>query len=199
MKNKRFVATTFFVALVLLQSFIPFLGSLPLGAFFLGASVTIVPMTVVIAGLVLGTRSGLIVGLFWGLTSWVRNLSHPGTVGSLIFSNPITALVPRILVGVMAGYLATHLLKKYRSTWWTMFGLGALGAFLNTVLVILSTTVGFKILNVSSHGIPKDHLFSWLVGILAFNSGFEMIANGILVMVIGGVLVKSLPDLRPSK
>lgn len=80
-----------------------------------------------------------------------------------------------------------------------MFGLGALGAFLNTVLVILSTTVGFKILNVSSHGIPKDHLFSWLVGILAFNSGFEMIANGILVMVIGGVLVKSLPDLRPSK
>lgn len=84
-KTQRFVATTLFVAIVLLQSVVPFLGSLPLGAFFLGASVTIVPMTAALAGILLGPRSGMVVGLFWGMTSWVRALTHPGTIGALIF------------------------------------------------------------------------------------------------------------------
>ncbi|GAP03679.1 ECF transporter S component [Fructobacillus tropaeoli] len=198
MKTKRFVATTVFVAIVLLQSFVPFLGSLPLGAFVIGAFVTIVPMTAVLAGILLGPRSGLVVGLFWGLTSWVRNLMHPGTIGSLIFSNPVTALVPRLMVGLLAGYLAGLVLKKARLPWWGFFLLGAFGALLNTALVILSTTVAFKLFPVSGMGIPHAHLFTWLVGILGFNSGFEMIANGLLVLLIGRVLLAKLPNLRPE-
>ncbi|MDF7636901.1 ECF transporter S component [Leuconostocaceae bacterium ESL0958] len=188
-KNQHFVLTTVFVAIVLLQSFIPLLGYLPLGAFVVGAYVVIVPTTAALAGALLGPRSGAIVGFFWGLASFARAFTLPGTFGGLLFSNPVTAILPRIAVGLLIGLLAQWLRSKRPvANSITYFTFGALAALLNTALVVLLTWLSFQLFPVSGYGIPAHHLLTWLIATLAFNAGFEIVANGLLVMILGRLL-----------
>ena len=69
MTNKKtayYIVTTLFVAIVLLQMLIPWLGIMPLGAFIIGASATIIQFTVALSGIILGPKYGAVVGFFWG-------------------------------------------------------------------------------------------------------------------------------------
>lgn len=84
-KTKYLVVTTFFMAIVLVQMIVPWLGMLPLGAFVGGASATIIQFTVAIAAIILGPKYGAFIGGFWGVLSFINALTHPGTIGSLMF------------------------------------------------------------------------------------------------------------------
>ncbi|MBC6499443.1 hypothetical protein H7R52_14275 [Weissella confusa] len=58
----------------------------------------------------------------------------------MIFRNPITALLPRILVGLIVGLIYWYVVRKQslaRQTGWIVF-LGGLSAFLNTFFVFLT-------------------------------------------------------------
>ncbi|MGL5748813.1 MAG: ECF transporter S component, partial [Weissella cibaria] len=52
--SRHLVLTALFIAIILLQSIVPWLGTLPLGAFAIGAAVTIITFTVAIGAMVLG-------------------------------------------------------------------------------------------------------------------------------------------------
>ncbi len=67
-RSRKLVLTALFMALIILQSLVPWLGTLPLGAFVLGAAVTIITYTVAIGAMVLGPATGGLLGLVWGLT-----------------------------------------------------------------------------------------------------------------------------------
>ncbi|MCT8389523.1 ECF transporter S component [Leuconostoc holzapfelii] len=190
-KTTYYITTTLFVAIVFVQTLVPWLGTMPLGAFVVGASATIIQFTVALAGIILGPKYGAIVGFFWGMMSFFNALTHPGTIGSLMFQNPLTALVPRILVGVIIGWLFNRFLRK-RTAPIRFFGLGLLGilaALINTVGVVILTAIGFSVMHTNFTGIPNHHLLSWLIGIVSFNAIFEIIVGFILVMVIGNVIV----------
>ncbi|SUP59499.1 Pantothenic acid ECF transporter S component PanT [Weissella viridescens] len=75
-KSRRLVLTALFIAIILVQSLVPWLGTLPIGAFFLGASVTIITFTVAIGAMVLGPKR---------VHYWVRYgpLILAGTLGLL--------------------------------------------------------------------------------------------------------------------
>lgn len=190
-KIKYYVVTTLFVAIVMLQFFVPWLGLLPLGAFVIGASATIIPFTVAIAGVILGPKYGAVVGMFWGLFSFINAITHPGTIGSLMFQNPLTALLPRILVGYLVGWLFNRLLRQQpnRIKLLGLGGLGVLAALINTIGVVLLTTLGFTIMQTNFTGIPQHNLLGWLISIVSFNVIFEMIVGFILVSVIGNILL----------
>lgn len=192
-KNQLFVATTMFVAIILLQSIVPFLGYVPLGAVVVGASAVILPATAALAALALGPRQGLIVAFFWAVYSWIRAITHPGTFGALLFSNPFVAFIPRLLVGLLVGYLGKKLFVDREKPVWFLFLMGGLAAFINTFTVILLSWLSLTLIPYSGYGIPKDNLFLWLAGILAFNFVFEFFLNGLLVAAIGRVLLKRLP------
>ncbi|MFL2049612.1 pantothenate transporter pant [Leuconostoc mesenteroides] len=146
-KTRYFVITTLFIAIVFLQIFVPWLGLLPLGAFIVGASVTIIQFTV--------------------------------------------AIIPRVLVGLIIGYLFNKLLRN-QSTAIRTVGLGVLGttaALINTVGVVLLTTLGFTIMHTNFTGVPTHNILAWLISIVSFNALFEMIVGFILVSIIGSVLL----------
>ena len=194
MTNKKttyYIVTTLFVAIVLLQMLIPWLGIMPLGAFIIGASATIIQFTVALSGIILGPKYGAVVGLFWGGLSFINALTHPGTIGSLMFQNPATAFIPRILVGLVIGWLFNYFLRQ-RPIATRTIGLGILGvlaALVNTVGVVILTTIGFTVMHTNFTGIPNHNILSWLIGIVSFNAIFEMIVGFILVMLIGNILL----------
>ena len=104
-KSRHLVLTALFIAIVLLQSIVPWLGTLPLGAFAIGAAVTIITYTVAIGAMILGPKTGALLGFVWGAYSLWHAWSSVPSIGALIFRNPITALIPRIMVGFLIGYL----------------------------------------------------------------------------------------------
>lgn len=194
MTNKKtayYIVTTLFVAIVLLQMLIPWLGIMPLGAFIIGASATIIQFTVALSGIILGPKYGAVVGFFWGGLSFINALTHPGTIGSLMFQNPATAFIPRILVGLVIGWLFNYFLRQ-RPIATRTIGLGILGvlaALVNTVGVVILTTIGFTVMHTNFTGIPNHNILSWLIAIVSFNAIFEMIVGFILVMLIGNILL----------
>ena len=67
--HRQIPLTSLFIAIILMQSIVPWLGTLPLGAFILGAAVTIITFTVAIGAIVLGPRTGALLGMVWGAYS----------------------------------------------------------------------------------------------------------------------------------
>ena len=186
--SRHLVLTALFIAIILLQSIVPWVGTLPLGAFAIGAAVTIITFTVAIGAMVLGPKTGALLGFIWGAYSLWHAWTSVPSIGALIFRNPITAIAPRMLVGVIIGYLYWRFVKgrpiAQQSAW--LVGLGALSAFINTALVLSLTWIGFKVMNTSFTGIPDSGLANWLIiSIAGFNGIFEMIVGAILVPLIG--------------
>lgn len=186
--SRHLVLTALFIAIILLQSVVPWLGTLPLGAFAIGAAVTIITFTVAIGAMVLGPRAGALLGFVWGAYSLWHAWTSAPSIGALIFRNPITAIVPRMLVGLIIGYLYWRFVKNRpmgQQTIW-LAGLGALSAFVNTFFVLSITWIGFTVMHTTAFGIPHSGLANYLiVSIAGFNGVFEIIVGAILVPLIG--------------
>ncbi|WP_373892337.1 ECF transporter S component [Weissella confusa] len=186
--SRHLVLTALFIAIILLQSVVPWLGTLPLGAFAIGAAVTIITFTVAIGAMVLGPRAGALLGFVWGAYSLWHAWTSAPSIGALIFRNPITAIVPRMLVGLIIGYLYWRFVKNRpmgQQTVW-LAGLGALSAFVNTFFVLSITWIGFTVMHTTAFGIPDSGLANYLiVSIAGFNGVFEIIVGAILVPLIG--------------
>lgn len=60
-RTRKLVLIALFTAIILIQSMVPMLGLLPLGAFAVGLSVQIIGVTVAIGAIVLGPGAGA----FW--------------------------------------------------------------------------------------------------------------------------------------
>ena len=185
--SRHLVLTALFIAIILLQSVVPWLGTLPLGAFAIGAAVTIITFTVAIGAMVLGPRAGALLGFVWGAYSLWHAWTSAPSIGALIFRNPITAIVPRMLVGLIIGYLYWRFVKNRpmgQQTIW-LAGLGALSAFVNTFFVLSITWIGFTVMHTTAFGIPDSGLANYLiVSIAGFNGVFEIIVGAILVPLI---------------
>ncbi|WP_270276182.1 ECF transporter S component [Weissella confusa] len=186
--SRHLVLTALFIAIILLQSIVPWLGTLPLGAFAIGAAVTIITFIVAIGAMVLGPRTGALLGFVWGAYSLWHAWTSAPSIGALIFRNPITAIVPRMLVGLIIGYLYWRFVKSRpmgQQTIW-LAGLGALSAFVNTFFVLGITWIGFTVMHTTAFGIPDSGLANYLiVSIAGFNGVFEIIVGAILVPLIG--------------
>jgi uncharacterized membrane protein len=75
---------------------------------------TIMHIPVIIGAIVEGPIVGSLVGLVFGLFSMYQNFTAPGPT-SFIFWNPIIALVPRILIGVVAYYVYILIKRKIKN------------------------------------------------------------------------------------
>ncbi|KRN27292.1 membrane protein [Lactobacillus selangorensis] len=124
-----------FTALIILQSTVPMFGYINIipGV----PAITTVHLTVIIGAVILGPRDGSILGIVWGLVALFKAYTSPGDALSLLlFTNPIIAVVPRVLVGYVAGELYQHLSKHMKPAL-TMSLAGLIGALVNSVLVVL--------------------------------------------------------------
>lgn len=75
---------------------------------------TIMHIPVIIGAIVEGPIVGSLVGLVFGLFSMYQNFTAPGPT-SFIFWNPIIALVPRVLIGIVAYHVYILLRKRFKN------------------------------------------------------------------------------------
>lgn len=102
----------------MLGALVGLLGLTPLGLIPVptpAGSVTILHIPVILAAVLEGPWVGGMVGFFFGFISWWRAVTAPANpVAQVIFSDPITAFGPRILIGPLA-YGAMMLAKSVRA------------------------------------------------------------------------------------
>ncbi|MCI9071067.1 ECF transporter S component [Clostridium sp.] len=101
-------------------------------------NLTIMHVPVIIGAILEGPVVGMTVGLIFGLFSMYQNITAPGLT-SFIFWNPIVALIPRILIGIVAYYSFTLLKSKIKNTG-ICAGISALLATLTNTIGVLGLT-----------------------------------------------------------
>lgn len=129
----RLVVLSIFSAIIFLQNVIPFLGYIPMGAF----SLTIIHLTVIIVAIALGPIDGAIIGGVWGMTTFIRAFTFPSSpIASIVFTNPLISVLPRILVGLVSGYIYLALQKTKLSRAGSMSVAALFGSLTNTFFVL---------------------------------------------------------------
>lgn len=120
-------------AIILIQNFVPVMGYIPIPPL----NPTIIHITVIIAAITLGYKDGMILGGIWGVACIIRAFTFPTTpLDLLLFTNPVIAIVPRILVGLVAGYVYQILKRTAVKDTFAMIISAILGSLTNTILVL---------------------------------------------------------------
>ena len=173
------------IAIIMVQSMVPFLGFIPLFA----VSITIIHITVIVAAITLGTKDGMLIGLIWGLLTMYRAWTMPTTpLDTLIFTNPVISVLPRILVGLVAGVVFTLLYKKTKKVYISTAISAALGALTNTVLVLGLMGAIYTEPMATAYNTTSSGLTTVLLTLVATNGIPEMIA----AVVITPLLIKAI-------
>lgn len=187
-ETTRLTITAVFVAILLLQTFVPNIGyvrilpALP--------AITTIPLTVAIYGSLMGPKAGLFFGFFWGITRLVVAYTQPGDMVSLIlFQNILISLVPSILAGFFAGAVAKFFAQKSQAV--ERLGLvlsGAAASLTNTILVIGLAGLLFagnaSLIKYLGNTSASSSLFVILLSALGLNGIVEAIFTGVLTPVI---------------
>ena len=126
-RNLVFTALMAAIAVVLGWThwgFIPWFG---------GVSLTIMHVPVIIAALIVGPVSGIIVGFIFGVFSMIQAAIAPTGPADVWFTNPLLAVLPRLFIGPCA-WLAGRAFKRWPAV--SLSFAGAAGSLTNTFLVL---------------------------------------------------------------
>ena len=136
----RLVMCALFSALIVVMTFTPYLGYITVGVI----EITTLHIVVILGAMILGPKYGAILGGVWGLTCVLRAFQF----GIIPFQNPMVSLVPRVIVGLVAG-LVFYALSKTKCKKPISLAISAFtGTLTNTVLVLSSLKLfgGFEVL-----------------------------------------------------
>lgn len=187
-KAYRIAILGILMAIIFVQSLVPFLGFIPTGFI----NITIIHITVIVAAIVLGPKYGSIVGLVWGLGTMIRAFTSPTSIiDTMVFTNPIVAILPRIIVGIVAGYVYLALKKHFKNRLVAMGISAAAGSLTNTVLVLGLMRVMYASVLSQAYATQTDLLNKLLLIIVGTNGVPEMIAAIIIAPAISTAILKA--------
>lgn len=188
-KNKDLFQMTIIsmmVALLMIQTFVPMFGYIPLGPI----DVTIVHITVILSAVLFGQRTGTIVGTIWGLLSMLRAFLQP-TPFNIVFLNPLISVVPRMLVGLISA-LVFKVIKDKFSKHLSYAITAGIGTLTNTVLVLGSIYFFASEVYANALGISQTALLGALGTVVATNGLIEVAASIIILPLLAISLEKVL-------
>lgn len=170
------------IAIIILQDFVPFLGNIPVGPL----SITTMHVTVIIAAIVVGPVDGAIIGGAWGILTWVRAFVAPSSpLAPLVMVNPLVSVVPRIMIGLVAGYLYRWLARLSKQPRLAMILAGIAGSLTNTGLVLGAIAIFYRTPAVArAYGVNVAHLLPALETIMATNGLAELVFAAIVVPLV---------------
>lgn len=176
------------MAIIFVQSMVPFLGYIPTGF----VNVTIIHVTVIVAAIVLGPTDGAIVGLVWGIGTILRALTSPTSIiDTTVFTNPVVAVIPRVLVGLFAGWIYLWFKKHTQKKLIGMGILAAIGSITNTVLVLVLMRLMYASTLSQAYAAQTSALNAILLGIVGINGVPELIAAVIIAPAISTAILKT--------
>lgn len=189
-KTQYMTSMALFLAIEIILVVTP-LGYIPIGP--LNATTMHIP--VIIAGIVLGKKSGAELGFVFGLTSLIKATIQPGitsfcfspfvTIGTMSgnYKSLLIAFVPRILLGYLAGLVFEIIKKKNHENLGVVVG-ALTGAITNTVLVLSGIYVFFGEAYASAVGVQYSTLVAVLLGVVSTNGILEAILGAIVSLAI---------------
>ncbi|WP_063698123.1 ECF transporter S component [Pediococcus inopinatus] len=176
-----------FAAIIILQNYVPMIGYLPVGPL----NITTIHITVIIAAVVLGPVDGALVGGIWGIVDWIRALTVTSSaLGNIVMVNPLISILPRILIGLIAGWLFSRLARNKDKLTLPLIISGIAGSLTNTVLVLGGIALFFGNGSTILHAINFQALTPYISLVAGTNGIPEAIAAAILVPLISAPLLK---------
>ena len=200
-KYRDFVLLALFTAIVFVLGLTP-LGMVPLGLI----KATTLHIPVIIGCLLLGPRYGAVLGFMFGLVSFLSNTMSPAAL-SFAFTplipvpgtpngSPLSLIicfVPRILVGVVPWFVYRGLQKlmkeSSRGEVLSMAIAGAVGAVLNTALVMSLIYFLFRDAYASLKGVPVEAVAGLVLGVVGTNGVAETALAAVLTPALGKILL----------
>lgn len=191
-KTRKLVQLALFSAIIVVMANTP-LGFIPLG--FMNATTIHIP--VIIGAILLGPAMGGVLGGVFGLTSLIKNTMQP-LITSFVFTpfysldsnfagsawSLVICFVPRILIGVIAGYLFRALLKSKLPETVSLAITGFVGSLVNTVFVMGGIYLFFGQSYAAAKGLAFEALFGVIMGIVGINGVPEAIVAAALTAII---------------
>lgn len=187
MKTKKFdtrklVLLGLLTGILLVMSYTP-LGYLNIGP--LAISLNMIP--VAIAAIVLGPMEGAILGAVFGITSFLQcfgvgGVSQMGVILAEIspFLAFVQRFVPRVLAGLLTGYIYRGLAKLMGRTA-SAFVSGACAALLNTILFMTSLVLLFGRTEYMQGLIGGRNIIVFICAFVGINAVVEAVAAPIVV------------------
>ena len=185
------VIIALFAAIIIIQNFIPFLGYIPLGPL----NLTIIHITVIVIALSMVPLYGVIVGCILGVITWIRAFVWPTSpLATIVFVNPLIAILPRILIGIVAGGSFSWLKKRLAKQSSAMVLAAILGSLTNTLLVLGQIYLFYRGKSQAMYALNVNELLPYLLGVIATNGLPEAILAGLVSPLIAGPLRKRLKN-----
>ena len=194
---KKLTTISILVALQIVLSATP-IGFIPLG--FTRATTIHIP--VIIGAILMGPKVGALLGGVFGVLSLITNTIAP-TATSFVFSpfysiggtsgnlwSLVICFVPRILIGVFAGYLYLFLQKKNLPKVFSCAAAGVVGSLTNTLLVMGGIFLFFGQSYAQARKVAFEQLFGVIAGIIGINGLPEAVVAGVLCAAITVPLLK---------
>jgi len=183
-KTRKLVYLSFLSAIILVLQFTP-LGYIPIPGF----NPTTLHIPVIIGAILMGPAEGAFLGFVFGITSIIQaTLILPLT--AFLFSpfvpfgsykSVIIAIVPRVLLGIVAGYTFRLISRFDKSSVIASVIAATLGSLTNTVLVLGGAYLLFKdLLAKNVFNVSASALLTALLAIVATSGIAEIIAAAVI-------------------
>ena len=175
---RRLTRRSLLLVLIVIQDLVPFLGNLPVGPL----SITTMPITVAVIAALFGPLEGTLAGGVWGGLTFIRAFVYPSSaLAPLLFTNPLISVVPRLLVGLVAGVVFA-LIRR-----WGKIGLaaalsGLVAALTNTVLVLGGIANIPQV--AAGYHVDQAHLGVALAAIVGTNGVAEALLTALVVPLL---------------
>ena len=193
LKTSQITMLGLMIAILLLMAYTP-LGYLNIGPL----AITFNMIPVAISAIVLGPVGGAIAGAVFGITSFLQCIGIGGTsaMGAMLFSiNPILAFIqrfiPRLLDGLLLGYIFQGLRKKTKNIYVSCAVTGFFSAFLNTLFFMTLLVVLFGNTEYMQGLMGGKNVIVFICTFVGVNAICEMLSATIVTGAVGAALYKA--------
>lgn len=196
----------FLTRVAILIAIIFILALTPIGYLRFGpVEATLMCVPVIVGAALLGPVAGGLLGLAFGITSLMQAPTHV-LFGIVFANNPLLTaaicIIPRVLVGIIAAYVARLLYKFDKTKIFAFAGAGLVGSVLNTVLFLGAVIIALKdytpfVEKMNSIGLLAAQSFiGFWVGIGTVNGIPEAIITAVLTAILCKALLAADKSLK---
>ncbi len=168
----------YLIQLTLLVAITIVLAATPLGFLTLGpVSFSILVLPVAVGSLLLGMPAGIVLGLAFGITSFIK--APYEALGILLldhnlFFTMFVCIVPRLIIGIVSSFSGTIIEKaKLKKNFLSYFIVGLIASLTNTILFV-------GLIDVFCAELIKNSLGQTLVSLVFVGGAVEAVANAFL-------------------
>ncbi len=193
-KTLLLVQSALLISIILLMAFTP-LGYLKIGV----VEMTLIMIPVAVGSIALGEKTGAVLGLVFGATSFYQCLNGSSLFGAALLSiSPVYTLimciVPRVLMGFCSGLIFKALKKVPKALGYLIASLSA--PIINTVLFVGSLMLFFGNSTFVTELRGGLSFFPFVVAFVGLNGLLEIILTGIVAPPVAAALEKAVKKLN---